>query len=101
MNGQIVAVSLRDAHSSSTIYDATLRPTQGVNQDQTFHRTVYEPLLTRSYDENDTDPNSPYYDTPMVHYNDGLGRLIQVDEITRLNDDGTAAGSLQTWTTRS
>jgi len=31
---------------------------------------------------------------------DGLGRLIRVDEIVRLNDDGTPSGSLNTWTTR-
>src|SRR4030095_12355552 len=32
--------------------------------------------------------------------NDGLGRLVQVDEITKLNDDGTPSGSLRAWATR-
>ena len=49
-------------------YDATLREPEAINPDGTFSRTVYEPLLTRSFDENDTDPASAYSDTPMVHY---------------------------------
>ena len=36
----------------------------------------------------------------MVQFSDGLGRLIRVDEIVRLNDDGTPSGTLNTWTTR-
>ena len=71
---------------------------QVTNPDGTFNRTVYEPLVTKSFDENDTDPTSPDYDTPSVHYQDGLGRLIRTDEITRLNDDGTPSGQLNTWT---
>lgn len=100
LNGSLVTLNLSNAHASTTEYDATLREVKSINPDGTFRRTVYEPLLTRSYDENDTDPDSPYFDTPMVHYNDGLGRLIQVDEISHLNDDGTPAGALKTWTTR-
>ena len=44
-------------------------------------------------------PASPNYDTPTVRYQDGLGRLRQVDESTRLNDDGTPNGTVQTWST--
>ncbi|MCZ7639102.1 MAG: hypothetical protein M5U12_25455 [Verrucomicrobia bacterium] len=51
-------------------------------------------------DENDVDPVSEYFNTPMVHSNDGLGRLVQVDEVTRLNDDGTPSGTPALWTTR-
>jgi hypothetical protein len=93
--GNSVALNLASAHKTSTDYDATLRPTQVTNPDGTFRRTVYEPLLTRSYDENDTDPDptSPFRNTPMVHYNDGLGRLVQVDEITRMNDLGMMPSS--------
>jgi YD repeat-containing protein len=100
LTNSLVTLDLASAHATHTDYDATLRPTQVTNPDGTQRRTVYEPLLTRSFDENDTDPASPYHDTPMVHYNDGLGRLIQVDETSRLNDDGTPVGALRTWTTR-
>ncbi len=99
-NGLLVTLSLTNAHKTSTAYDATLRESVTTNPDGSFRRTAYEPLLTKSYDENDTDPASPYYDTPTLHYNDGLGRLIRVEEITRLNDDGTPSASLKTWPTR-
>ena len=48
--------------------------------------------MTRSFDENDSDPASPHFDTPTVHFADGLGRLIEVHEVVRLNDDGTPSG---------
>jgi YD repeat-containing protein len=99
-NGQMLNFDLGIAPKTSTTSDATLREKEIANQDGTRRRTVYEPLRTKSYDENDTDPASPHFDTPMVHYSDGLGRLVRVDEITRLNDDGTSAGDLRTWTTR-
>src|SRR5439155_14908524 len=79
--------------------DATLRTVRVTNPDGTFRVTIYEPLLTRSYDENDTDTNSIYYGTPMIHQQDGLGRLVRVDELVRLRDDGVA-GALTNWTTR-
>ena len=100
LSNSLVTLDLASAHATRTDYDATLRSTQVTNPDGTQRRTVYEPLLTRSFDENDTDPTSPCRDTPMVHYNDGLGRLVQVDEITLLDDDGMPGGVLRTWTTR-
>jgi len=100
LDNALVTLDLADAHKTLTTYDATLRELTVTNPDGTSRRTVYEPLLTRSFDENDSDPRSPYADTPMVHQNDGLGRLIRVDEVTRLNDDGTPAGVLNAWTTR-
>ena len=36
----------------------------------------------------------------MVHYNDALDRLVQVDEVVRLNDDGTTCTDLRTWETQ-
>ncbi|MGA1237313.1 MAG: toxin TcdB middle/N-terminal domain-containing protein, partial [Limisphaerales bacterium] len=98
--GVLTNLNLAEAHSSSTDYDATLRPVRMTNPDRTFRSTVYEPLLTRSFDENDADPTSQYFATPMVHRNDGLGRLVQVDEIARLTDDGNASAEANTWTTR-
>lgn len=100
LNGQMVALSLATAPAFRTDYDAALREATTTNPDGTLRRTVYEPLLTFSFDEHDSDPASPFHDTPMVHFNDGLGRLIRVDETSRLKDDGTPAGELKTWATR-
>src|SRR5439155_17316180 len=98
-DGQLRELDLASAHHTSMTYDAMLRTTQVVNPYATFSRTAYEPLVTKSYDENDTDPASPSYDTPMVHYQDGLGRLVRVDEMAHLNDDGSLSGDMKTWTT--
>lgn len=98
--GSLVALDLAAAHALRTVYDATLRPVRVTNPDGTIRRSVYEPLVVRSWDENDTDPASPDHETPLVHFRDGLGRLARVDEITRLNDEGLPAGSRRAWTTR-
>lgn len=84
----------------TTLYDAQLRPTRVTLQDGKIRETRYEPLVKKQYDENDTDPLSPAYDTPLVHYYDGQNRLIRVDEVTRLNDDGTPGDELRVWTTQ-
>ncbi|MCI0534712.1 MAG: FG-GAP-like repeat-containing protein, partial [Verrucomicrobiales bacterium] len=98
--GALVARNLDQAHQASNQYDATLRLIRATNPDGTAARTEFEPLVTRAFDENDTDPASPHFNTPMVQHTDGLGRLFRVDEIVRRNDDGTPATALQTWTTR-
>src|SRR5205085_1565925 len=69
------------------------------NPDATYRTNRYEPLVQFSYDENDVDPASTSFNTPMVHYSDGLGRLVRVDELAHLNDDGTLSSAIQTWTT--
>ncbi|HVV70782.1 MAG TPA: hypothetical protein VHI52_04665, partial [Verrucomicrobiae bacterium] len=99
-NGSLVDLDLSAAHQSAMAYDATLRTIQTQDPDGSIARTVYEPLVTRAYDENDTDPASPFFNTPMVHYQDGLGRLIRADELSHLNDDGSPAGEIRTWTTQ-
>lgn len=99
-NGSLVTLNLATAHQASSEYDATLRTLRTTNQDGTHSRIEYEPLVTRGFDENDTDPASPQFDTPMVNISDGLGRLIHVEERVRLNDDGTPSGAVNTWTTR-
>lgn len=99
-NGSLVSLTLATAHQASTEYDATLRAVRTTNPDGTQARTEYEPLVTRAFDENDTDPASLHFDTPMVSRTDGLGRLIRVDEVVRLNDDGTPSGAVNTWATR-
>jgi RHS repeat-associated protein len=99
-DGQNVTLDLLSAHQTATDYDALLRETEITNQDGTKRRNVYEPLLTKSFDENDTDLASPDANTPIIHYADGLGRLICVEETTRLSDDGTSSGDIKTWPTR-
>ena len=95
----LVSLALGNAQRSGTRYDAMLREVEAFNADGTRRLTVYEPLVTMSYDENDADPASAYADTPMVHFHDGLARLVRVEEVVRLTDDGSP-GSLATWATR-
>jgi RHS repeat-associated protein len=99
-NGGLVSLSLASAHQTSTEYDATLRALRTTNPDGTRSGAEYEPLVSRSFDENDTDAASPHFNTPMVQRTDGLGRLIRVDELVRLNDDGTPSDAVNVWTTR-
>ncbi len=83
----------------------TLLPpeTEAHPDDRRETRTHYLPLTEFSFDEEDlmsTDPAQSHLNTPMVHYIDGLGRLIGVDEVVRLNDDGTPALATVSWPTR-
>jgi YD repeat-containing protein len=98
-DGQLVNLGLAAAHQSSMNYDATLRTIRTTNPDSTFTSVSYEPLVARSYDENDTDSSSPFFNTPTVQHKDGLGRIVQVDETSHLNDDGTSSSTVNTWTT--
>jgi YD repeat-containing protein len=98
--GNLVGLDLASAHQSRTEYDALLRVIKSTNPDGTFGRTEFEPLATRVFDANDTDAASAHFNTPTVQFVDGLGRLVQVDEIVRLNEDGTPSTTLQTWSTR-
>ena len=100
LNGSLVALNLSSAHKSQTEYDATLRTIRSINADGSFSRTEFEPLLVRSFDENDTATNSPFFGTPVISHMDGLGRLLRVDEMAKLNDDGTPAPTPQIWGTR-
>ncbi len=98
-DGQLVDLDLASAQQTTMTYDATLRTIGVTNADGTFRHTVYEPLVTGSFDENDSDPASPDYNTPTIEFSDGLGRVIRTDETTRLNDDGTPGTALKTWST--
>ena len=66
-------------------------------------RTHYLPFTEYTFNEENlasSDPAQPHLNTPMIHYKDGLGRLIGVDETVRNAGDGSPAGSLQVWQTR-
>ena len=98
-NGQLQNLGLATAHKTSVTYDALLREVSSANPDSTIRRMRYEPLLNKAFDENQTDLASPFFGDSMAHYEDGLGRLVRVDENVRRNDDGTSASTTNTWTT--
>ncbi len=56
------------------------------------------PFESHLFDENDADTNSKHADTPHVHLNDGLGRLIGTQEVVKLTDDGET-GPATVWET--
>ncbi len=98
--GALVDLALGDAPKTSLTYDALLREKTLTNPDGTWRRQENEPLILKLYDENDTDPASPFHDTPMIQYVDGLGRLVRVDEVVRITEEGTPAEEPVVWTTR-
>ncbi len=99
-DGVLAAMGLDDALKTTTAYDALLRPMRTVFPDDTEEVRQFEPLLTRVFDANDLDPVSSFFDTPVIRYTDGLGRLYRVDEVVHLGDDGNPVPERNTWTTR-
>ena len=93
--------------SVASFYDSASRVVRTVNPPETTNalatltetRTIYLPLETILYDEEDVNPASAYFNTPHVQLKDGLDRLIGVIERTKLNDDGTVAASQVDWPT--
>ena len=78
---------------------ATLQPPEtwgGVRKQSQTHILPFEKRL---FDENDSDPASRFQGTPLVHFEDGLGRLVKVHEVVRLTDEGEV-GELTEWETR-
>ena len=100
IDGALKALKAASAPANETVYDALLRPVKVSNPDGTFQKRVYEPLLVIEFDENDTAPNSPSFDTPRVQIFDGLNRLTRVEEVVRLTDSGGPAAKPQTWSTQ-
>ena len=92
----------------SSFYDSASRVFRTVNPPETTNaiaavtetRTVYLPLETVLYDEEQINPASPRFGAHHTQLKDGLDRLIGVIEATHLNDDGTMSGALHDWTTR-
>lgn len=54
--------------------------THDTNSRQTETHSVFLPLETVSFDEEDSYSQSPHFNTPMTHFKDGLDRLIKVHE---------------------
>lgn len=98
--GALVDLALADAPKTTLAYDALLRERTVTNPDGTQSRKENEPLILKFYDENDTNPASPFHDTPVLQYTDGLGRLVQLDEVVRLTDGGEPSAETVVWTTR-
>ena len=70
---------------STTFYDPQGRAIRLENPDGSFSRTHFQPLAQSIYDEEDTAATSPHTETPKTTRTDGLGRIVQVDEINRVN----------------
>ncbi len=70
-----------------------INPPETLGGAKTSTRTEYLPLVTVLYDEEDNTSGSPHADTPHVQYQDGLERLVGVDEI---NLQGVDTGTFQT-----
>ncbi|MEO1273172.1 MAG: toxin TcdB middle/N-terminal domain-containing protein, partial [Myxococcota bacterium] len=71
-----------DVLSTNLRYDATGRQLEVTLPDSSIHgepsttRSVYEPLMTYTYDAEDTDPQGPYTNTPRITHTDGIGRTV-------------------------
>lgn len=91
----------------ASFYDSANRAFRTVNPPETTNAiaavtetlTVYLPLETHLYDEEQVNAASPRFGAHHAQLKDGLHRLIGVIEATRLNDDGTTGGSLNNWLT--
>ncbi|MBL8919181.1 MAG: VCBS repeat-containing protein [Myxococcaceae bacterium] len=75
-----------------TTYDVLRRPLVQTEPDMSTRRTEYEPLVTRTFDEDDTDMTSPAFNTPTLEESDGLGRLVRIERqqpsaVTQLSYD--------------
>ena len=97
--GELVTLNLDSSHKIRLHYDELLRKIRTTNPDTTETRIEFLPLVTQSLDENDLTPDSIHFNTPVHHYSDGLGRLIRIDDVVKLNDDGTFSEEVTTWTT--
>ena len=77
---------------------ATLNPPETVGGARKVTMVQHLPFEERHFDEDDTDAGSAHVGTPMVHYLDGLGRMIAVEEVVKITDTGDPGG-LATWRT--
>ncbi|NNB93038.1 hypothetical protein HI113_03820 [Corallococcus exiguus] len=69
-------------------FDALGREIRTENPQGTFSRTEYGSWAREQYDEEDTDPQSPFYDTPTRWELDAQGHELQETRINVLEKDG-------------
>ena len=83
-----------EVRSTRIRYDAlarnieTILPDGDIYGESSRQRMEYAPLATRQYDQEDNDPQSPQFNTPVVRRMDGLGRVVAVER--HLDAAGTA-----------
>ena len=63
----------------SRTYDVLGRPLVDTEPDLSTRRVEYAPLVTRTFDEDDTDMQSSSFNTPTIEESDGLGRLVRIE----------------------
>ncbi|GAB4172324.1 MAG: hypothetical protein Fur0032_11700 [Terrimicrobiaceae bacterium] len=95
--------------STETRYDALGRSERVIQPDTgdgpVYSMTRYEPLVRFIQDEEQTRAGSRHSGAGMRYIHDGLlndegqGRLRQVVEVVKINDDGTPSGSPAEWVT--
>ena len=91
-------------YSTDNYYDPvrreirTVLPPETVKGERRERWTRFLPFEEQFFDEEDSYTESEYADTPHIKYKDGLDRLIALEEIVKLTDDGEA-GKLTTWRT--
>lgn len=92
----LYGLGLASKSGTSDYYDAVGRLIRVLNPDSTFTGVKYLPLTEIIFDENDTNPDSPHYDTPTTKRYDGQRRLIltvfrseKEDVATRFGYDST------------
>jgi YD repeat-containing protein len=96
----------RQVHGAEVLYDPLGRVIVEIQPPEKFEDasrgkviTQRLPLEERVFDENDSDPASPFVSTPTVKIFDGLERLVELHEVVRLDDDGSAAEDINIWVT--
>lgn len=99
VDGQYKTLGLADAPQLRIEFDALGRVRRSFQVDGSFSETRYEPLVILSYDENATDPTSPFFGRHSRSIHDGLSRTVQMDEINRITDEGFASTNESVWST--
>lgn len=92
--------------SGDTYYDPLGRqiravtPPESIGGERRETATHNLPFQTWTFDEEDTRAGSPHAGTPHLAFSDGLGRLLAVSEVVRLNDLGQPTAGTNQWLTR-
>jgi RHS repeat-associated protein len=77
--------------STRYLYDAVGRVLSETEADGSVRKNEYGPLVTRKYDEDDSDAQSNRHNTPEIETVDGLGRLTSLSRLLQSSGTGTPA----------